>query len=116
MSSAIKLVCAAAAFWLAACDTQTPPQERPAKQAFGVEKAIWQKRLSPDVPYYNITGAAVSARAAPELTSPPVASVPPGGGGYIKTCTQAADWCEIGFGGDGQTGWVDMKAFGGVAT
>lgn len=74
----------------------------------------WQSAFSPDVPYYNLSEAPVTAYT--EANGTEVAgTVAPGGGGFIETCNEALDWCLIPFGENGETGWVDMTAFGGVA-
>lgn len=75
----------------------------------------WHAFFSPDIPYYNVTQAPVTARAAPELASPPVGSIAPGGGGYIAACDEAGAWCALPLNGQGDTGWVLMKDFGGSA-
>lgn len=73
----------------------------------------WQTAFSPDIPYYNMSEAPVMAYDAPEGTEV-VATLDQGEGGFIETCTEALDWCEISL-GDGRTAWVDMSLFGGVA-
>lgn len=115
MTRFAKHVLILAALCLAACEAQDTATNDVKKPSYGVAPSIWQQSFSPDVPYYNISAKPVVARLSPELSSPPVGSIAPKNGGFIKTCTAAADWCEIGFGGKGQTGWVDMKAFGGFA-
>lgn len=73
----------------------------------------WQASFSPDIPYYNMSDAPVMAYDAPEGTEV-VATLAQGEGGFIETCNEALDWCEISL-GDGSTAWVDMSVFGGVA-
>ncbi|MEQ8658540.1 MAG: hypothetical protein RIC24_14660 [Hyphomicrobiales bacterium] len=74
----------------------------------------WQSTFSPDVPYYNLSEAPVTAYTEPNGIEV-AGTVAPGGGGFIETCNEALDWCLIPFGDNDETGWVDMTAFGGVA-
>jgi SH3-like domain-containing protein len=74
----------------------------------------WQSAFSPDVPYYNLSEEPVTAYTEPNGTEV-AGTVAPGSGGFIETCNQTLDWCLIPLGGEGQSGWVDMEAFGGVA-
>ncbi len=74
----------------------------------------WQSAFSPDVPYYNLSDEPVMAYTVPNGTEV-AGTVAPGGGGFIETCNEALDWCRVPFGEAGETGWVDMTAFGGVA-
>ncbi|MEM1287734.1 MAG: hypothetical protein AAGH60_05235 [Pseudomonadota bacterium] len=75
----------------------------------------WHSAFSPDVPYYNISDAAVSAFAEASASSEAIGTVEPGGGGFIEACNDDNTWCRVPFGSDGQVGWVDMSAFGGNA-
>lgn len=74
----------------------------------------WQSAFSPDVPYYNLSEEPVMAYTEPN-GSEVAGTVAPGGGGFIETCNESLDWCLVPFGEDGESGWVDMSAFGGVA-
>ncbi len=75
----------------------------------------WQSTYAAEVPFYNLSDASVQAFTQPDPNSVVVGEVAPGGGGFIETCNASLDWCLIPFGGEGQSGWVDMQAFGGVA-
>lgn len=75
----------------------------------------WQSTYAAEVPFYNLSDAPVQAFTQPDPNSAAVGDVAPGSGGFIETCNATLDWCLIPFGEDGQTGWVDMQAFGGVA-
>lgn len=96
--------------------TQTGPgnhQSDDAKEMLPLDH--WHAFFSPDIPYYNITQAPVTARAAPGLASPPVGTIAPGAGGYIAACDEAGAWCELPLNGQGDTGWVLMRDFAGSA-
>ncbi|MEO0382160.1 MAG: hypothetical protein AAF234_01295 [Pseudomonadota bacterium] len=74
----------------------------------------WQSTFSAEVPFYNLSEEPVMAYT--EANGTEVAgTVAPGGGGFIETCNEALDWCLIPFGENGETGWVAMEPFGGVA-
>lgn len=75
--------------------------------------ADWQSTFSNEVPFYNLSEEPVMAYDAPE-GSTVVATIEPGGGGYIETCNATLDWCALSL-GDGSTVWVNMAPFGGVA-
>jgi uncharacterized phage infection (PIP) family protein YhgE len=74
----------------------------------------WQSTYAAEVPFYNLSDEPVTAYTEPNGTE--VAGiVAPGSGGFIETCNESLDWCLIPFGADGERGWVEMEAFGGVA-
>ncbi|MEM9232787.1 MAG: hypothetical protein AAGA69_00945 [Pseudomonadota bacterium] len=97
--------------------TAPAPQSESVAPAANGEPAgsDWRTQFSPDIPYYNISGAPVTAHAAADPDSPVVGTVAIGDGGFIKACNSDATWCEITFGGNGASGWVDMANFGGRA-
>ena len=76
---------------------------------------VWQNTYSPDVPYYNVSGAAVAAYAAPSAQGGVVGTVMPDDGGFVRNCNASLDWCQISFDRLDETAWVDMRAFGGTS-
>ncbi|MBM7068748.1 hypothetical protein [Actibacterium sp. 188UL27-1] len=103
------LIAIAALAGLAGCvDLSDDPDAEP--------NTVWQNTYSPDVPYYNVTGAAVAAYGSPSAQGGVVGTVTANDGGFIRNCNATLDWCEISFGRLGETGWVDMRAFGGRAS
>ena len=77
--------------------------------------AVWTQSYSPEVFYANTTSGNVNVRSGPSTETTVQASLEPGNGGYVKTCTTALDWCQIEYGTDTgtATGWVSMSLFGG---
>ncbi|MFK7792894.1 MAG: hypothetical protein AB8B88_09525 [Devosiaceae bacterium] len=75
----------------------------------------WQSTYAAEVPFYNLGEADVSAYSEAGGVGEVVGTVQPGAGGFIETCNATLDWCLIPFGEDGQSGWVNMAPFGGVA-
>lgn len=101
------------------CAACSAPVDSPDRQIEHTEQSLedihWHNKLSPDVPHYNVSDVEVTARAGPGLTSPPIGSVAVGGGGYIQACDAQVLWCELPLDGTGETGWVLIKDFGGMA-
>lgn len=99
--------------------TQDAAQEARQELATAADEVMtadvdWQSAFSPDVPYYNLSEESVTAFTEPNGTEV-AGTVAPGGGGFIETCNASLDWCLIPFGEDGESGWVEMEPFGGVA-
>ncbi|MFN3226720.1 MAG: hypothetical protein ACE360_10795 [Hyphomicrobiales bacterium] len=99
--------------------TQDAAQEASQELAAAADEVMtadvdWQSAFSPDVPYYNLSEEPVTAYTEPNGTEV-AGTVAPGSGGFIETCNESLDWCLVPFGEDGESGWVDMSAFGGVA-
>ena len=76
-------------------------------------EADWRSTYSAEVPFYNMSEEPVPGYAEANGNES-IVTIEPGSGGYIETCNDNLDWCEISL-GDGTTAWVNMSAFGGVA-
>lgn len=74
----------------------------------------WRESLRRDIPYVNMTAQDLpiykeASRGAQAGT------LPPGQGGFVETCSDAAPVCKIRYGANGASGWVRMDQMGGVA-
>jgi hypothetical protein len=88
----------------------------PSQPADVIASAVhWQSTYAAEVPFYNLSDEPVTAYSQAAGMGDIIGTVEPGGGGFIETCNATLDWCLIPFGEEGQSGWVDMMPFGGVA-
>lgn len=80
-----------------------------------VEDPDWQRRYSPDVPYYNRSASPIPATMGASPRTALVGQVMPNDGGFIQTCERNSTYCKITFGGEGKAGYVNMDLMSGEA-
>ncbi|MGP6088803.1 hypothetical protein [Antarctobacter jejuensis] len=85
-------------------------QVQPAPQVTG---GSWERNVARDIPYYNMSALPVAIYSDMELTQK-VATLAPGSGGFVETCSDAKPVCKIAYAGS-SSGWVKMDRMGGVS-
>jgi uncharacterized protein YceK len=83
-------------------------QAPPAVDANGT----WESNVARDIPYFNMSTAAIPIYSEPERETE-IGSLAPGTGGYIETCSDAMPMCKVAY-ADAASGWVRMDHMGGV--